>query len=268
LTRSIRDLERSLRIPLFERDHRGTRPTPAGLEFHRHVRRILNDCDRAEQEVTTLRTGGVGRITMGAGASYVSDLLADVVARACEEMPALEIEVVEGLIENLLNPLQDGRIDLIFTTFAAFPIRPDLVLEPLVTVTPGVVAGAKHPLVRRREAKLAELATHDWASLCQPYTLDVLQRFFQSHQLVPPDPIRVESLDLIKALVLSGRFLALLPSRAVARELETGAVVKLPFDVPAAPIPAGIIYLQERPRSAAMNRVMELIREAVRDGDR
>lgn len=266
LTRSIRDLERSLRITLFERDHRGTRPTPAGLEFHRHVRRILNDCDRAEQEVATLRTGGVGRITIGAGASYVSDLLSDVVARARDEMPALEIEVVEGLIENLLNPLHDGRIDLIFTTFAAFAIHPDLVLEPLVTVTPGVVAGAKHPLVRRRDAKLSELARYDWASLCQPYTLDVLQRFFQSHELVAPAPIRVESLDLIKALVLSGRFLALLPNRAVARELETGAVVKLPFDVPAAPLHAGIIHLHKRPRSAAMNRVMELMRAAVRGG--
>ena len=268
LTRSIRDLERSLRVSLFERDHRGTRPTPAGVELHRHVRRILNDCERAEQEVATLRTGGVGRVAIGAGASYTSDLLAEVVARAVEEMPALEIEVVEGLIENLLSPLYDGRIDLIFTTFAAFPIRPDLVLEPLVTVNPGVVAGAKHPVVRRKDAKLSELARYDWASLCQPYTLDVLQRFFQSQQIVPPDPIRVESLDLIKALVLSGRFLALLPNRAVARELEAGSVVRLPFDVPAAPIPGGIIYLQERPRTAAMNRVMELMREACRAGER
>lgn len=268
LTRSIRDLERSLRVTLLERDHRGTRPTPAGVELHRHVRRILNDCGRAEQEVATLRTGGVGRVAMGAGASYMSDLLADVVARAVEEMPALEIEVVEGLIENLLDPLYDGRIDLIFTTFAAFPIRPDLVLEPLVTVIPGVVAGAKHPVLRRRNAKLAELARYDWASLCQPYTLDVLQRFFQSHQLVPPDPIRVESLDLIKALVRSGRFLALLPNRAVARELEAGSVVKLPFEVPGAPIPGGIIYLQERPRSAAMIRVMELMREACQRSER
>lgn len=268
LTRSIRDLERSLRVALFERDHRGTRPTPAGVEFHRHVRRILNDCDRAEQEIATLRTGGVGRIAIGAGASYMSDLLADVTARAVEDMPALEIEVIEGLIENLLSPLYDGRIDLIFTTFAAFPIRPDLVLEPLVTVAPGVVAGAKHPLVRRRDAKLAELAHYDWASLCQPYTLDVLQRFFQSQQLVPPDPVRVESLDLIKALIVSGKFLALLPNRAVTRELQSGAIVSLPFDVPAAPVPGGIIYLQHRPRTAAMNRVMELMREACQRSER
>jgi DNA-binding transcriptional LysR family regulator len=262
LTRSIRDLERSLRVSLFERDHRGTRPTRAGVELHRHVRRILNDCERAEQEIATLRTGGVGRVTIGAGASYMSDVLADVTARAAEEMPALEIEVIEGLIENLLSPLYDGRIDLVFTTFAAFPVRSDLLLEPLVTVIPGVVAGARHPLVRRRETKLAELTRYDWVSLCQPYTLDVLQRFFQSHQLVPPDPIRVESLDLVKALVSSGRFLALLPNRAVTRELEAGTIITLPFEVPAAPLAGGIICLQERPRTAAMNRVMELMRES------
>jgi DNA-binding transcriptional LysR family regulator len=268
LTRSIRDLERSLKVPLFERDHRGTRPTPAGVELHRHVRRILNDCDRAEQEVATLRTGGVGRIAIGAGASYMSDLVADVTAHAVEDMPALEIEVIEGLIENLLSPLYDGRIDLIFTTFAAFPIRSDLVLEPLVTVNPGVVAGARHPIVRRRDAKLGELARFDWASLCQPYTLDVLQRLFQSNQVVPPDPVRVESLDLIKALVVSGKFLALLPNRAVTRELQSGSIVSLPFEVPAAPVPGGIIYLQDRPRTAAMNRVIELMRDACQRSQR
>lgn len=262
LTRSIRDLERALRVSLLERDHRGARPTPAGTELHRYVRRILNDCLRAEQEVATLRTGGVGRVTIGAGATYVADLLSDVVADAADDMPALEIEVVEGLIENLLNPLRDGRIDLIFTTFAAFPVRSDLVLEPLVRVTPCVVAGAKHPLVRRRDPKPTELERFEWASLCQPYTLDVLQRLFQSNHLVPPDPVRVESLDLIKSLLLSGRFLALLPQRAVATEIRAGTVVPLPFEVPAAPVAAGVLYLRHRPRSAAMNRVMELMREA------
>jgi DNA-binding transcriptional LysR family regulator len=262
LTRSIRDLERSVGAPLFDRNRRGTNPTPAGLEFHRYVRRILNDCDRATQEVATLRTGGVGRVTIGAGASYVSDLLTNVIARAVLEMPALEIEVVEGLIENLLTPLADGRLDLIFTTFAAFTTRPEFVLEPLVAVTPGVVAGARHALARRRDPKISELARQDWASLDQPYTLEVLQRFFQAHDAAPPRPLRVESLDLLKALVMTGQFLALLPDRAVAHELKAGQVMRLPVDVPSGPLKGGIIYLDGRVRSAAMNRVLELLRDA------
>ena len=61
---------------------------------------------------------------------------------------------------------------------------------------------------------------------------------------------------------------ASLPNRAVARELDAGTIVRLPFEVPAAPLPGGIIYLEQRPRTAAMNRVMELLREACQKGAR
>jgi DNA-binding transcriptional LysR family regulator len=249
-------------VSLFTRDRRGTRPTTAGVEFQRYVQRILQNCDRAGQEIDTLRTGGVGRVTIGAGASYIADVVSHAVARAAEEMPALEIEVSEGLIEDLLSPLMDGRTDLIVTTFAGFTMHADLALEPLVTVTPGIMVGAKHTLARKRDVRAADLVVHEWASVCQPFTVDVLQRFFHSNRVVQPTPVVVESLDVIRALLLSGRFMALLPDRAVALELAAGDVVRLPFDVPSTTLRGGILYLQKRVRSAAVERVLQLLREA------
>ena len=266
LTRSIRALERRLGADLFARNQRGTRPTAAGLEFYRYATNILNDCRRATEEVAAIRTGGVGKVSVGVGASYVASVLVEVTARVTADLPSLELEVTEGLVEDLLDPLLDGRIDVILTTFATVPTRPDLVLEPLMEVAPMVVASIRHPLARKRTLTGRELAAASWASIDQPYTLDVLSRLFVSRRLPTPRPLRSNSLTLIKALVASGHYLSLLPTRAVASELRDGSFVTIPAEIPARPVEGGIVYLDRPVRSAAADRVMQLMRDACAAG--
>jgi DNA-binding transcriptional LysR family regulator len=260
LTRSVRDLERAAGAPLLVRGRTGTVPTPAGLQFYQRARRILNDCERAQQELATIRTGGVGRVCIGVGGSYVETVVCEVVARSTAEMPALDLEVVEGLIEDLLEPLLDGRIDVIFTTFAPPVMRDGIVTEPLLDVAPVVVAAASHPLVGRDDLSLADLRQSEWVNVDQATKLEMFDRLFTAARLSPPRPVRVGSLELIKRLVASGRFLTLLPARAVNAELRNGTFRRLPISTKGLPAEGGLIYIDRRVRTAATSRVMELMR--------
>jgi DNA-binding transcriptional LysR family regulator len=261
LTRSIRALERRVGSRLLERGRLGSRPTAAGVELYRHALRIMNDYRRATEEVVAVNSGSVGKVSIGVGASYINSAMEAVCAQATVEMPSLELVVLEGLVENLIGPLVEGGIDMILTTFAPTEPRRDLVLEPLVRVTPMVVAGASHPLVRKRAPIHEDLLECQWASMDQPYTLDVLARLFTAQRRPAPRLVRTNSLSLLKDLVASGQFLALLPERAVMHELRSGVIKRIPIEIRAAPLYAGLFYLDRPVRSTAAERMLQLIRE-------
>jgi len=261
LTRSITALENRVGARLFERSRRGTQPTAAGLALYSYAITIVNDCRRAAEEIAAIGSGGAGKVTIGVGASYVSCVMEEVISRAAEELPSVEFEVVEGLIEDLIEPLIHGRIDVILTTITAASARAKLILEPLMSVAPMVVAGAKHPLARGKAPHVSELARADWVSVDQTYTLDVLARMFSAQHLPCPQPLRSSSTDLVKSLVMTGQFLALLPERAVAKELARGQIRRINIPIPVLPVEGGLIYLDRPVRSAAIDRVIHLVRE-------
>src|SRR5207248_2871903 len=50
LTRSIQDLERRMKVSLFERDARGVQPTGAGLDLLHHAKSVLRACGDAKED--------------------------------------------------------------------------------------------------------------------------------------------------------------------------------------------------------------------------
>src|SRR5262245_32428785 len=65
LTRSVRELERELGVPLFERRARGMTLTPMGEAFVRRAGAIMRELERAGEEVKQLQAGTSGRVVAG-----------------------------------------------------------------------------------------------------------------------------------------------------------------------------------------------------------
>src|SRR5258705_4146680 len=62
----LSELEDSLGVPLFTRHARGIEPTQYGEIMMRHARSALAEMDRAQDEITALRSGLAGQCTVGA----------------------------------------------------------------------------------------------------------------------------------------------------------------------------------------------------------
>lgn len=262
LTRSIKNLEDMLGTPLLARSARGTIPTPAGDLFYQHARMILNDWQRASEDIRTFKSGITGNISLGIGAMFAAHIMDEVVRRVGEELPQVLLSVTEGYFEDLMSLLQVGRIDAIFSTFPMAVDTHDVTLEPLIEITAMIAAGSSHALARKRTVQLTELAQTRWAVINQRHSQQAHDQLFSSHGLVaPPAALRVNSIGLLKAAVMNAGFVAYIPAHVVEAEMRRGHIKQLRTGIAPLVRKAGLIYANRPYQSSAVTRVLDLVRE-------
>jgi DNA-binding transcriptional LysR family regulator len=261
LTRSIKSLEDLLRARLLDRKPRGVVPTPAGAVFYQHAKLILNECQRAREDVSGVESGAMGQVNIGIGAMFAAAVMDDVVARIAEKHPKLQLSVTEGFFEDLVEQMRDGRIDALFTNFPVSSTASDLDLEPLLTVTAVTTISARHPLARMRKVTSADLLDARWVVVNQPHVSESFAHLFAKDGLpLPALTTRTNSLGLIKTMVQRHGFISFLPIHLIAPELKRGdlAILKLPGG--RIERPAGLILRNGVPMRAALGVVLAEIR--------
>ena len=121
LSHQIRQLERELGTPLFERTSRRVRPTEAGEVIAVRARRVLAELDLAREEVDELRSVLRGRIRIGpllpAGDVDVSGILAGF----SKSHPGVEVSLREGTAADMLDRLATDELDAAFCLMADEP---------------------------------------------------------------------------------------------------------------------------------------------------
>ena len=106
LTKSIRRLETTLGLTLFERHTRGISPTPYGDALASHGALIATDLQHAVQVVKDMQRAVLGTIRIGAGPSMGVALLPAVTSALLTQQPGIRLQVRNGLNDTLLAALQ------------------------------------------------------------------------------------------------------------------------------------------------------------------
>jgi DNA-binding transcriptional LysR family regulator len=113
LSRQIRDLEREIGTPLFERVARGVELTPAGLAFLPEARLTLSQAERAQRTAQRAAEGETGRLRVGfVEASTFSGILPDVLGFFRMHLPHIGLSLFEMDSLQQGEALRDGRIDV------------------------------------------------------------------------------------------------------------------------------------------------------------
>lgn len=261
LARAISRLESRVGGVLLRRRSTGTVLTAEGARFLIHARLIANDCAHAANEVRAVQQGDAGSVSIFCGASFIPAVISEATRRALREIPGLELHVFEGVLDDMMGVLLEGRCDFVFSSFPDEPPRDDVVLEPLMTLKPTIVAAANHPLARRRNVTMADLVDQAWISMEHRLTLSVFTDLFNSRRLPAPRPLRTNSLVMLKSLLATGEFLAMLPRHVVQREIRAGTVSRIDITTAGRRPVAGLIHLGRRNRSPAVEQVMNIVRE-------
>ena len=225
LSRQVRSLEVELRQGLFDRNGRGVTLTPAGSRLLAHGRGILQQVERARQDLEDQRGAASGLLSIGLPPSVGRTLTAPMVEVFRQRFPRATLSVVEGLSTYTLEWLTQGRIDCAVvynaTPAAAIELLPVL-QEPLFLVS-ARTGRAKSPL-RGPAVSLAQLAGKELVIPSRPHAIRMrLETVMAEAGCKPLVGLEIESvpamLDLVQRHALHA-VLSLNAVRASGREQD------------------------------------------------
>ena len=119
LSRLVRQLEVELRHTLLERNGRGVTPTLAGQRMLAHAKGILQQVQRASQDLDALHGAAGGHFAIGITPSFAKVATNSLVREFRTSFPEATISVAQGLSTHLVEWLMMGRIDVavLYDTF-------------------------------------------------------------------------------------------------------------------------------------------------------
>ncbi|MES2941788.1 MAG: LysR substrate-binding domain-containing protein [Pseudomonadota bacterium] len=162
LSRSVRELEHEIGVPLLERQSTGTVLTPMGVLFARRATSAVNELRRAREEIQQLQ--GAVHGTVVACVSSVSQIafMSEALRPFYRSYPNVKLRIIEGVYPTVETRLKSGAIDFYIGAAPEGGPAPDLQQVKLFDNTRVVLARRGHPLAGARS--LSELVDTDWVT--------------------------------------------------------------------------------------------------------
>ncbi len=219
VSQTIASLEGDVGDALFVRDGRTVRLTPAGRVLETAAREVQQRLEAARDELTALRDGTQGTLSIGASDTFSTWVLPPVFAAFRRAYPKVELRLDNRPSPAIAELVASGVLDV---GVVSLPLpTPSAAVRSLVQVPVSaqrdvVIVPRGHPLSKRQRVKLADLA---------PYPLVLLDRTtasrawldarFAEAGVTPTVAMEMNSIEVLKRLVSLGFGLSIVPEVAV-----------------------------------------------------
>ena len=245
VSKTLAETEDIVGMALFERGRRGMRPTEIGREMLESGALVMAQMLRLAESLNAVREGARGRLAIAFRTNSVQPLLTQALCTFHETNPGIDISVIEGAIDYLVNYLSAGELDLLFAYEDPRLEKTDLLSTPVIaTQKVLVVASMSHPLLERKRITAKTLADQQW---CIPAhgsrMLHVLNTAFRALNTPAPDSgIRTSDPSMTVSLLQRAHFLAVFPERIATQLVEAKVARVLPFTLPSRVEPVVMVW--------------------------
>jgi DNA-binding transcriptional LysR family regulator len=262
LTKSVKRLEDQMGVPLFERGVRGMRPTLYAENLKLYAKAACVGMIEAERQISALRKGAEGEISIAAPPLIMTNLLPGVIARLAQERPRIKIRLVSQN-RGLFNDLLEGKFNIAVTMLYNEAPKPGLSKQWLFDDRLALVVGPHHPLAQRKKVTAGELRNQKWIfSHADNWGQRRLQMYFEQFGFDLPEAT-IESHDhaVMKSLIMASDYVGLIARLGIQRELSAGAVKCIDMDSPLMVRPIGIVRRANEQSTPAIETLVHLIKE-------
>jgi DNA-binding transcriptional LysR family regulator len=232
ITRTLKLLEASYGVELFERTTRGVVPTVFGEALLPYAKLIVSEVANASDLIRQMQGASRGVVRIGGVASVVTGFIVTAIATMRERHPDVQFQIVEEMEDLLLEGLKSGDIDIAVSPEPYADDEIALATPDTLHDMVHVYARPSHPLAGRSAISLEEIATYDWVlpPASTPIVREWLRRF-HSRGIEPKTPTIVSrSIGVIRSAAQSQDMLCWLPAPRIAGDPAGGALV--PIAVP------------------------------------
>lgn len=266
----VRKLEEELGSKLLVRHSRGVRTTEAGDALLKHAHAILRQIELARQEVIDLAGPPRGPLALGVTPTASALLSTRIVQQCSAAFPGIALNLVEGLSEEVMKWLDEGRIDLGFTynptAIKGIEARA-LLIEDLYYISPldDRIDGAE-------KIALAKLRNRPLILPSKPHgTRMLVEQAAEQRDIEIRVSCEVDSVATVRELVEAGVGATILPIGAVLDAVRAGRLQAVRI---ARPRISRTLHLAWSNRSAQTNAsavvcdiVAKLAEERIESGD-
>ncbi len=163
VSRTVRELERSLGVDLFVRTTRSVNLTPEGIELLRIVTDLLDRFDNALDRFASYCRGEYGRIVIATLPSLAAGLLPSALVDFLAEYPEMRIEILDVTTTEAAQYVQSGKADIAVATPG--PETAQLDVEVLLRDRFVAVMADSHALAKKRSVTWKVLAAEPFIAM-------------------------------------------------------------------------------------------------------
>jgi DNA-binding transcriptional LysR family regulator len=182
-------------------------------------------------------------------------VLSEVIGRLARKYPRIRYVVTISDGDSLNRDLRERRLDVLLRRWLpTTPGADDLTIEVVFEQALGVLADRRHPLLRRRNAQLADLMEERWAlSPADSFLGRVVADVFARRNLpLPSAVVTTVSIYMRLSLLASGKFISVLPLTLLRHPSSSNWLRPLNVDLSDSAAPIALITLKKRPPSGPL----------------
>jgi LysR family transcriptional regulator, regulator of abg operon len=185
ITKAIKELETQLGLQLFVRQAHGAVLTSGGQVLFERSRIIVNEMQRARDDIAHLKGLGGGRLAVGVTPLAGLTILPKAFERFRDTWPDVEVQFIEFTSEQMLERLRSGSLDLAISAALKGTEEASFPGEELFSLPTSLAVNRASPLAAIRS--LAELQHAEWihTDITRKFPM-FLSDLFVREGLLPP----------------------------------------------------------------------------------
>ncbi|MBV1868795.1 MAG: LysR family transcriptional regulator [Marinosulfonomonas sp.] len=260
LTKILSRVEDLVGSKLFDRGPRGVVPTTAGRMFLDQIEPIERSLQNLTKDIHNHNLGLSGTITIAAGQFWLGHILPGIIARLHQIAPGIQINIVTGTRDELLERVKLGTADMMLGRITE-DLPDELECEELAELRIFIMARAGHPLAtQEQKVQPEDLAKYPWILP----TMDdptVRYSFEESGLEVPVALVETVSRQFSESLLLESDYLCALP--CITGWDVNSDLVQIQAEWFNWATSAGVVLSKDRPRAPACEKFLEMLRNRV-----
>lgn len=264
--RAIRTFEQLAGTPLLQKSPRGTWLTASGAAMLRRVQLAMAQARALEADLCAWHGQIRGRVALGVLPLSVTAFVPQAVGAVALKYPDLELVIVDGTYESLVQQLLAAEIDVIVGALRPGEPPADVHQETLFDDALVVMARGGHPCLAASPLTLKSLLQWPWVKPLQGTPASAaLQRVFTGAGLpLPSARLQANSPSMTRAMVLHTNCLALASRCEAVAEERGGQLRRVPVDLPQTHRDIGMAIRSIGMPSPDLQILQRALREAAR----
>jgi LysR family pca operon transcriptional activator len=265
VSKTLKELEDTLQVPLFDRTTRGARLTPFGDVFLRHAGASVAALRQGVDGIAQVRNRGGATVTLGALPTVSAGMIPRAILAFKARAVGTTIRVVTGDNAVLLAALRVGELDLVVGRLAEPDQMKGLAFEHLYTEPVSFVVRPGHPLTRETGFSLDRILDF---TVLMPSEGSIIRPSVDRLLLANgiggvPDRIETVSMPFGRGYVRASDAVWIISRGVVAEDIADGYLSELAIDTTMTNGPVGLTMRADQTAGVALLMLMQTIRDVI-----